>query len=64
MGVDQYPMYSEAVSEQLNMPYKIAGGILNYCRLKYLGDPAKTLENAIPSRIRYPGMVRGQILLV
>jgi len=47
MGIDQYPMYPEAVSEQLNMPYKIAGGILNYCRLKYLSDPAKSLGNTI-----------------
>jgi len=47
MGVDQYPMYPEAVNEQLNMPYKIAGGILNYCRLKYFNDPTKELENTI-----------------
>ncbi|MGQ1787986.1 Hsp70 family protein [Saccharicrinis sp. GN24d3] len=47
MGIDQCPMYPEAVSEKLNMPYKIAGGILNYCRLKHIKDPAKVMENTI-----------------
>lgn len=32
LGIDHQPMYPNAVSEKLNMPYKIAGGILNYIR--------------------------------
>ncbi|MCD8423223.1 Hsp70 family protein [Tenacibaculum finnmarkense] len=32
LGIDHHPMYPNAISEKLNMPYKIAGGILNYIR--------------------------------
>ena len=30
LGIDQNPMYPHAVSDKLDMPYKVAGSILNY----------------------------------
>lgn len=30
LGIDQNPMYPKAISDKLDMPYKIAGSILNY----------------------------------
>jgi molecular chaperone DnaK len=38
LGIDHHPMYPNAVSEKLNMPYKIAGGILNYIRKSRFQD--------------------------
>jgi molecular chaperone DnaK len=38
MGIDHEPMYPNAISEKLNMPYKIAGGILNYMRKSRFND--------------------------
>lgn len=32
LGIDQTPMYPHAVDTRLDMPYKIAGGILNYIK--------------------------------
>jgi molecular chaperone DnaK (HSP70) len=46
MGVDQHPMYPNAVIDKLNMPYKIAGGILNYMRKSY-NPTSDFLENTI-----------------
>jgi molecular chaperone DnaK (HSP70) len=45
MGIDHEPMYPNAVSEKLNMPYKIAGGILNYIRRSRFND--SPLSNTI-----------------
>ncbi|MGG5511493.1 Hsp70 family protein [Myroides odoratimimus] len=45
LGIDHHPMYPEAVSEKLNMPYKIAGVILNY--IKKAGLEVDKLENTI-----------------
>ncbi len=47
MGIEHFPMYPNAISKKLDMPYKIAGGILNYLRLKHLKSPDKELENTI-----------------
>lgn len=38
LGIDHQPMYPNAISEKLNMPYKIAGGILNYIRKSRFQD--------------------------
>lgn len=38
LGIDHQPMYPNAVSEKLNMPFKIAGGILNYIRKSRFQD--------------------------
>ncbi|MDG4945729.1 Hsp70 family protein [Weeksellaceae bacterium KMM 9713] len=38
LGIDHHPMYPNAIIEKLNMPYKIAGGILNYIRRSRFGD--------------------------
>jgi molecular chaperone DnaK len=38
LGIDHEPMYPNAISEKLNMPYKIAGGILNYIRKSRFND--------------------------
>lgn len=38
LGIDHHPMYPNAIIEKLNMPYKIAGGILNYMRKSRFGD--------------------------
>ncbi|EAQ42506.1 Hsp70 family protein [Polaribacter sp. MED152] len=38
LGIDHHPMYPNAVSDKLNMPYKIAGGILNYIRKSRFND--------------------------
>ncbi|MEC5167240.1 molecular chaperone DnaK [Flavobacterium sp. PL11] len=45
LGIDHQPMYPNAVSEKLNMPYKIAGGILNYIRKSRFQD------NSLPNTI-------------
>lgn len=37
MGIDHHPMYPNAISDKLDMPYKIAGGILNYIKQSYIG---------------------------
>ncbi len=38
MGIDHHPMYPDAISDKLDMPYKIAGGILNYMKRSFVGD--------------------------
>ena len=45
LGIDHHPMYPNAISEKVDMPYKIAGGILNY--VKKVGLQKDTLENTI-----------------
>ena len=45
LGIDHEPMYPNAISEKLNMPYKIAGGILNYIRRSRFND--NPLSNTI-----------------
>lgn len=45
MGIDHEPMYPNAISEKLNMPYKVAGGILNYIRKSRFND--NPLSNTI-----------------
>ncbi|BDD02078.1 Hsp70 family protein [Persicobacter psychrovividus] len=47
MGVDQCPMYPNAVSDKFDMPYKIAGGILNYMRAHHLRSKDEVLPNTI-----------------
>ena len=45
LGIDHHPMYPNSISEKVDMPYKIAGGILNY--VKKVGLQKDTLENTI-----------------
>lgn len=45
LGIDHHPMYPNAISEKVDMPYKVAGGILNY--VKKVGLKKDTLENTI-----------------
>lgn len=45
LGIDHHPMYPNAISEKVDMPYKIAGGILNY--VKKVGLKVDELENTI-----------------
>lgn len=45
LGIDHHPMYPNAISEKVDMPYKIAGGILNY--VKKVGLQKDALENTI-----------------
>ncbi|WP_418637589.1 Hsp70 family protein [Winogradskyella sp.] len=47
MGVDHHPLYPNAVNEKLDMPYKIAGGIMNYMRKVYFRNNDYALENTI-----------------
>ena len=47
MGVERFPMYPDAINDKVDMPYKIAGGILNYCRANFLKSKDAVLENAI-----------------
>ena len=47
MGVEHFPMYPNAITPNLDMPYKVAGGILNYCRMYYLQSRDAVLENTI-----------------
>lgn len=44
LGVDEI-VYPDAISEKLNMPYKIAAGIMKYIRQTHLGS--STLSNTI-----------------
>lgn len=45
LGIDHHPMYPDAIIEKLNMPYKVAGGILNYIRKSRFQD--NPLSNTI-----------------
>lgn len=45
LGIDHHPLYPNAISEKVDMPYKIAGGILNY--VKKVGLKKDSLENTI-----------------
>ena len=36
MGVEQHPMYPDAIDDKLDMPYKIAGLIMKYMKSQYL----------------------------
>ncbi|WP_164112230.1 MULTISPECIES: Hsp70 family protein [Sphingobacterium] len=47
MGVDHHPLYPNAVSEKLDMPFKIAGSILNYMRINYTNGGDYALDNTI-----------------
>ncbi len=47
MGIDLHPMYPNAVNEKLDMPFKIAGGIMNYMRKIYSRGNNYALENTI-----------------
>jgi len=47
MGVDHHSLYPNAVSEKLDMPYKIAGSILNYMRRNYTHGQDYELDNTI-----------------
>lgn len=38
LGIDHHPMYPNALFEKVNMPYKVAAGILNYIRKSRFGD--------------------------
>ncbi|MDT0293529.1 Hsp70 family protein [Mesonia ostreae] len=47
MGVDHHPLYPNAINEKLDMPYKIAGGIMNYMRKTYSQGNDYELANTI-----------------
>ena len=47
MGVDHHPLYPNAVSEKLDMPFKIAGSIMNYMRKIYTQGGDYELDNTI-----------------
>jgi len=47
MGVEHFPVYPNAITHNLDMPYKVAGGILNYCRSNFLQNKDAVLENTI-----------------
>ena len=45
LGIDLDTMYPDAITPKLNMPFKIAGGILNYIRIQHFKN--ETLNNTI-----------------
>jgi molecular chaperone DnaK len=45
LGIDLDTMYPDAITPKLNMPFKIAGGILNYIRLQHFKN--EILNNTI-----------------
>jgi molecular chaperone DnaK (HSP70) len=47
MGIDHQPFYPNAINEKLDMPFKIAGGIMNYMRRTYNGGSDYELDNTI-----------------
>lgn len=47
LGIEHFPMYPDAISEKLDMPYKIAAGILRYMGMHYLKPGDKKLGNTI-----------------
>ena len=47
MGIDHHPLYPNAISEKLDMPFKIAGGIMNYMRKIYSEGNEYELANTI-----------------
>lgn len=47
MGIDHHPLYPNAINEKLDMPFKIAGGIMNYMRKIYSENSDNSLENTI-----------------
>lgn len=42
LGIDLDTMYPDAISPKLDMPFKIAGGILNYIRKQHFNDEVLT----------------------
>lgn len=46
LGIDHHPLYPDAVSEKLDMPYKIAGAIMNFMH-KSFNNSGEKLSNAI-----------------
>lgn len=47
MGVDHHPLYPDAINEKLDMPYKIAGAIMNFMRRTYSQGNDYELDNVI-----------------
>ncbi|MDC6350476.1 Hsp70 family protein [Zeaxanthinibacter sp. PT1] len=47
MGVDHHPMYPNAIIDKLDMPYKVAGGILKYMKVNYGVTVDQQLGNAV-----------------
>lgn len=47
MGIDHHPLYADAGNPKLDMPYKIAGAIMNFMRLNYIQGGPHELPNTI-----------------
>lgn len=46
-GLERYPLYPDAISEKLNTPAKVAGKVLDFCRIGYTKNKDQKLLNTV-----------------
>lgn len=47
LGIDRHPLYPDAISSELDTPAKIAGKVLNFCRIGYTKSKESSLHNTV-----------------
>lgn len=47
LGIDRHPLYPDAIIEDLDTPAKVAGKVLNFCRISYTGSRDTPLHNTV-----------------
>ena len=47
LGIDRHPLYPDAVSKELDTPAKVAGKVLNFCRIGFTKSKETRLFNAV-----------------
>ncbi|OJY84645.1 MAG: hypothetical protein BGP13_21915 [Sphingobacteriales bacterium 40-81] len=47
LGIDRHPLYPDAVSKELDIPAKVAGKVLNFCRIGFTKSKETRLYNAV-----------------
>lgn len=47
LGIDRHPLYPDAISEELDTPAKVAGKVLNFCRMGFTKSRETRLFNTV-----------------
>jgi molecular chaperone DnaK (HSP70) len=47
LGIDRHPLYPDAVSKELDTPAKLAGKVLNFCRMGFTKNKETRLYNTV-----------------
>jgi molecular chaperone DnaK len=47
LGIDRHPLYPDAVSEELDTPAKVAGKVLNFCRIGFTKNKDVSFYNTV-----------------